>query len=168
MFRWIRDKLCWNLSCYYSIKFLYILLLFRFFWFYFDPISTNWQNVFSFFYVIPNIWNNYCRWCDALREIPRDHQGNQYCRCPGKIFHDFFIVWWLYTRVLLRILMFRVKMLLCKKPFGNPILMISTLKKDFFTFNKVFKKARNLFASLLSKVVSAHDTLAHWHEQKPL
>merc|ERR1712198_613693 len=21
--------------------------------------------------------------CDALREIPRDHQGNQYCRCPG-------------------------------------------------------------------------------------
>ena len=59
-------------------------------------------------------------------------------------------------------------MCLCKKPFGNHILIIFTLKKDFFfTFTKSFKKARIVFVSLLSKVVSAHDTLPHWHEQKP-
>ena len=45
---------------------------------------------------------------------------------------------------------------------------LNTLKKDFFTFNNCNKKARILFASLLSKVVSTHDTLRHWHEQKPL
>ena len=38
-----------------------------------------------------------------------------------------------YIRVLLRILMFRVKMWLCKKPFGNHILIIFTLKKVFFS-----------------------------------
>ena len=67
----------------------------------------------------------------------------------------------LHNRVLLRILMFRVKMCLCKKPFGNHVLIIFTLKKDFFTFTKSFKKARIVFVSLLSKVVSAHDTLPH-------
>ena len=41
---------------------------------------------------------------------------------------------WFINRVLLRILMFRVKMCLCKKPSGNHILIIFTLikKKDFF------------------------------------
>ena len=72
------------------------------------------------------------------------------------------------NRVLLRILMFRVKMCLCKKPFGNHILIIFTLKKDFFTFTKSFKKARIVFVSLLSKVVSAHVSVAVCHEQKPL
>ena len=65
------------------------------------------------------------------------------------------------NRVLLQILMFRGKMCLCKKPFGNHILIIFTLKKDFFPFTKYFKKARLVFVSLLSKVVSAHDILPH-------
>ena len=64
--------------------------------------------------------------------------------------------------------MFRVKLCLWKNPFGNHILIIFTLKKDFFTFNQVFKKARNLFVSLLSKVVSAHVSVTVCHEQKPL
>ena len=72
------------------------------------------------------------------------------------------------NRVLLRILIFREKICLCKKPFGNHILIIFPLKKDFFTFNKVFKKARILLASLLSIVVSAHVSVPVCHEQKPL
>ena len=67
-----------------------------------------------------------------------------------------------------RISISREKICLCKKPFGNHILIIFPLKKDFFTFNKVFKKARILLASLLSKVVSAHVSVAVCHEQKPL
>ena len=35
-------------------------------------------------------------------------------------------------RVLRQILIFREKICLCKKPFGNHILIIFTLKKDFF------------------------------------
>ena len=66
------------------------------------------------------------------------------------------------NRVLLRILMFRVKMCLCKKPFGNHILIIFTLKKKiYFTFTKSFKKARIVLVSFLSKGVSAHDTMPH-------
>ena len=66
-------------------------------------------------------------------------------------------------RVLRQILIFREKICLCKKLFGNHILIIFPLKKDFFTFNKVFKKARILLASLLSKVVSAHVSMS-WAE----
>ena len=64
--------------------------------------------------------------------------------------------------------MFKVKLCLCKKPFGNHILIIFTLKKIFFTFTKSFKKARIVFVSLLTKVVSAHVSVAVCHEQKPL
>ena len=42
---------------------------------------------------------------------------------------------------MLQIFMFREKIYWCKKPFGNHISIIFTLKKDFFTFNKVKKKA---------------------------
>ena len=41
------------------------------------------------------------------------------------------------------------------------ILIVFTLKNDFFTLYKVFKKVRIVFVTLLSKVVSAHDTLPH-------
>ena len=95
-------------------------------------------------------------------------KASKYSLVPKLFFRYVNFNWsWLTNRVLLRILMFWEKIWLCKNASPNHILIIFTLKKDFFTFNNCHKKARILL-SLLSKVVSAHDTLTHWHERKPL
>ena len=108
----------------------------------------------------------YIKWLTKVKHITKHLEIIASSRLFVLFQYDFVVD--VDNRVLLRILIFREKICLCKKPFGNHILIIFKLKKDFFTFNKVFKKARNLFASLLSKVVSAHVSVAVCHEQKSL
>ena len=91
-------------------------------------------------------------------------KASKYSLVPKLFFRYVNFNWsWLTNRVLLWILMFWEKIWLCKNASPNHILIIFTLKKDFFTFNNCHKKARILFASLLSKVVSAHVSVS-WAE----